>query len=136
MTGYTVNVLAVSWAGTLQRNWPGKFWMYLQCTGQVYGGYIIHFLAMYLQCTGPVHHPLPPVRAQPRRKLNPNHRVPAKFFQILYFFILFLCITIALLPFSQKYQGISRPLPPLDSPGLASPLPLLVTLFLCIFKWR
>ena len=35
--------------------------MYLQCTGQVYGGYIIHFLAMYLQCTGPVHHPLPPV---------------------------------------------------------------------------
>ena len=35
--------------------------MYLQCTGQVYGGYIIHFLAMYLQCIGPVHHPLPPV---------------------------------------------------------------------------
>ena len=32
----------MSWAGTLQKNWPGKFWM-------------------YLQCTNPVHHPLPPV---------------------------------------------------------------------------
>ena len=35
--------------------------MYLQCTGQVYGGYIVHFLAMYLQCTNPVHHSLPSV---------------------------------------------------------------------------
>jgi len=37
--------------------------MCLQCTGWVFGGYFIHFLAMYLQCTCWVHRPLPPVRA-------------------------------------------------------------------------
>ena len=34
--------------------------MCLQCTGWVFGGYFIHFLAMYLQCTCWVHRPLPP----------------------------------------------------------------------------
>ena len=37
--------------------------MCLQCTGWIFGEYIIHVLVMYLQCTCLVHHLLPPVLA-------------------------------------------------------------------------
>ena len=63
-----VNVPAISWAGELQGNPPGKFWMYLGCTGLAHAQYIIHFLAVTLQCTGSVHCPLSPVS----RSLDPN----------------------------------------------------------------
>ena len=60
-----LGTLWMSWGcpvlGTLQWNWPGKFWMGFWCTGWVFGGYFVHFLAMSLQCTWWEHHPLPPV---------------------------------------------------------------------------
>ena len=56
--------------------------MYLQCTRQVYGGYIVHFLAMYLQCTGPVHHPLPPVSSDEEMIVEPLD-VPEQFCLVL-----------------------------------------------------
>jgi len=61
MTQDIVNVPAISWAGELQGNLPGKFWMYLGCTGSAHAQYIFHFLAVSLQCTGSVHCPLSPV---------------------------------------------------------------------------
>ena len=35
--------------------------MNLGCTGWVFAGHFVHFLAMYLQCSGPGYHPLSPV---------------------------------------------------------------------------
>ena len=50
--------------------------MCLQCTGWVFGGYFIHFLAMYLQCTCWVHRPLPPVWGAKTCRSEYGLRVP------------------------------------------------------------